>query len=42
MGKIFTDFKLFCIVVAFFFCMNVTFFYDNNNSNIYPIPEPLV
>lgn len=22
--------------------MNVAFFYDNNNSNIYPIPEPLV
>ena len=30
------------MIFAFFFCMNLAFYYDNNNSNIYPIPEPLV
>ena len=36
------DFRLFGILFAFFFCLNIAFFYDNNNSNLYPVPERLV
>ena len=37
--RIFRDVKLLGLIFAFFLCLNISFYYDNNNPSVDPIKE---